>query len=108
MELCMRKISIENKEIVAENVQRQGAPPATGDRRHSVRVVAAAKGCVSRSSAWARRSVVREFWEWARCKQVSLPSVKQMAESMAALRAGTSDAVNLEGQTDAPIFVLAT
>jgi hypothetical protein len=104
----MQKISIENKQIVAENVQVQGAPPATGDRRHSVRVVAAAKGCVRRSSAWARRSLVREFWEWARCKQVTLPSVKQMAESMAALRAGTSDAINLEGRADAPIFVLAT
>jgi hypothetical protein len=104
----MQKISIENKQIVAENVQRQGAPPARGDRRSSVRLIAAAKGCARRSSAWARRSVVREFWEWARCKQVSLPSVKQMAESMAVLRTGTSDAVNLESQADAPIFVLAT
>jgi hypothetical protein len=103
----MQQISIENTQIVAENVQHQGAAPATGCRRPSLRVIAAAKGCVRRSSAWARRNVVREFWEWVRCKQVTLPSVKQMAESMAALRAGTSDAVNLKG-TDAPILVLAT
>jgi hypothetical protein len=104
----MRKISIENKQMFAENTERRGIPPATGDRRPGVRVIARMKGCVRGSLAWARRSGVREFCEWARCKQVTLPSVVQLTESIVALRTVASDEVNGEKQTEAPIFLLAT
>jgi len=104
----MQKISIENQQMFAENVQRQGTPRPRGDRRPGVRVIAATKASVRRSLAWARRSVVRECWEWMRCKQVTVPSVEQMTKSIAALRSGTSNAINAEKETDTPIFLLAT
>jgi hypothetical protein len=104
----MQKISIENNKMFAEKVRRQAVPPATGDRQLDVRVTAAVKECVRRSSAWARRRGVREFWEWARCKRVNLPSVEQLAESLAVLRSGTSDAFDSEEQAVSPIFLFAT
>jgi hypothetical protein len=104
----MQKISTQNNKVFAEKVRRQGVPPATGDRQLDVRVAAAVKECVRRLSAWARRRGVREFWEWARCKQVNLPGVKQLAESLAVLRGGTSVGFDSKEQPDAPIFLLAT
>jgi hypothetical protein len=104
----MQKITIENNQILAENLQRQATPPATGDRRLGVRVIGATRGCARRSLAWARRSGAREFWEWARCKQLTYPSVQQLAESMAALRPTALDAATSEKQADAPIFLLAS
>jgi len=104
----MQKITVENNQMLAENVQRQGNILGAGDRRLGMRAVAATKACARRSFAWARRSGVREFFEWMRCKRVTLPSVQRLAESMAALRPAASDAVNGERLTDAPIFLLAT
>ena len=104
----MQKINVENNQMLAENVQRQPISPATGDRRLGVRVMAATKGRARRSLAWVRRSSAREFWEWARCKRVTYPSVQQLSESMAALRPAASDGVTGGKQNDAPIFLLAT
>jgi len=107
-ELRMQKIFVENKQKFAGKRDKQGSPPLTGDRRLGARVVAAAKGGGRRSWAWARRSPVRELWEWARCKRMILPSVQQMAESVAALQIGDSGAINAETRPEAPIFLLAT
>lgn len=52
----------------------------------------------------ARRSCVREFWEWARCKPVTLPSVEQLVESLSHL-SGVADE---QEDTETPIFVLST
>jgi hypothetical protein len=52
----------------------------------------------------ARRSGVRELWEWSRCKRVSLPSVQQLVESLPHF----SDAADERMDTEAPIFVLST
>ena len=104
----MQKITIENNQMLAENVQRQPRPTATGDRRSGVRVVSTAKRWVRRTRLWVRRSGAREFWEWACCKQVAYPSVHQLAESIGALRPSASDAATVESHTEAPIFLLAT
>jgi hypothetical protein len=55
--------------------------------------------------AWGRRSWVREFWAWARWQRAIVPSVEQLAESIAALHASAPDAA---GDLEAPIFLLAT
>jgi hypothetical protein len=104
----MQKITIENHQLLAENVQRQPIPPASGDRRPGVRVAAATKGWVRRTRVWARRSAAREFWQWARYKKLPYPGVHQLAESIAALCPAALDATVGGTQTDGPIFLLAT
>jgi len=42
---------------------------------------------------WARQSLVRELWEWVRCKDVTLPNVRQLAESIAELPTSAVDGV---------------
>ena len=42
---------------------------------------------------WARQSLVREVWEWVRCKDVTLPNVRQLAESIAELPTSAVDGV---------------
>lgn len=49
-------------------------------------------------------SCLREFWQWARCKRVTLPSVEQLAETLSQLSTTVDDRVD----TAAPIFILST
>lgn len=51
-----------------------------------------------------RKSCVREFWEWARCKRVTLPSVEKLVKTLSQLSSATDD----RKDTAAPIFVLST
>jgi len=46
-----------------------------------------------RLHTWARQSLVREVWEWVRCKDVTLPNVRQLAESIAELPTSAVDGV---------------
>ena len=57
---------------------------------------------------WACSGWAREFWAWARSEEVTFPNVKQLTESVAALRPRASDAANAERDTESPIFLLAT
>src|SRR5271169_1629238 len=36
-----------------------------------------------RLHTWAVQSLVREVWDWVRCKDVTLPNVRRLAESIA-------------------------
>jgi hypothetical protein len=56
--------------------------------------------------ARTRRNSVRELWDWARCKNVTLPSMERLVASMNAL----DDAVGAKEslKPESPIFVLST
>src|ERR1700680_1200306 len=47
---------------------------------------------------WARQSLVREVWEWVQCKDVTLPNVRQLAESIAELPTSAVDGVVHESE----------
>jgi len=55
---------------------------------------------------WARRNPARELWDWARCKRVAGPGVKQLREALAAL--DSSDRACEDVDAESPIFLLAT
>lgn len=57
------------------------------------------KGSARKLRVWVRRSFAREFWDWARCKQVTVPSVNDLAESIAALDTGIGCRHHRTGQT---------
>jgi hypothetical protein len=56
--------------------------------------------------AW--RACRREFWALAKCPQANYPSVGQLAESIAALRACSAEPSDADNETEAPIFLLST
>jgi Sulfotransferase family len=53
-----------------------------------------------------RRNWARELWDWARCKQLNLPTVRELTSSFEAL--DSSNQGGEYGDTEAPIFLLAT
>lgn len=55
-----------------------------------------------------RQSWFREFWEWARCKNITLPNVKQLGESIAELDPRGMAELDVENEIESPIFVLST
>ncbi len=52
-----------------------------------------------------RRNSARELWDWARCRQVAPPSLKQLRETIATL--DSSAQICDEREREAPIFLLA-
>jgi hypothetical protein len=60
------------------------------------------RGLVNRT----RRNWIRELWDWARCKGVNLPTVRELTRSVEAL--GTSNQSGEYGDSEAPIFLFAT
>ncbi len=102
----MGNATFESKGINSENERPPGPPPMEGDS--GARLIAAVKGGVRESLAWARRSVAREFWDWAQRKQATVPSVNRLTESLAALQTPSLDAANRERDIEEPIFLLAT
>jgi len=50
----------------------------------------------------------RELWAWARCKGISGPSMKQLAQSIAALDARALGLHDPSSDTESPIFLLST
>jgi hypothetical protein len=53
----------------------------------------------------ARRNFASELWYWARCKQVAMPSLKQLRRTMEML--DTSDRLAESRDSESPIFLLA-
>jgi hypothetical protein len=56
----------------------------------------------------ASRDCRHELWAWARCQQVVLPNVEQLAKSLEALHMQSSDAAPAEQVTEEPVFLLST
>lgn len=54
------------------------------------------------------KSCIGELWDWRRCPRLTLPNVKQLANSLTKLRAPALDAIMAENDREAPIFVLGT
>lgn len=54
----------------------------------------------------ARRNGARELWDWARCKRLRLPTVRELTSSFEALDSSTQG--DEPGDREAPIFLLAT
>ena len=69
---------------------------------HSVR-----QTCLRRSWRSTRR-LVRNFWQWAYPRPVTLPDMERIRESIAAIEASSSNTSKQEPDTEAPIFVLAS
>ena len=83
------------------------SPTTEGDLGSGAKLIAGLKGSARGSLAWARRNQVREFWDWARCKRVTLPTVTQLAASLAALQSPSVAAINADQDVEEPIFLLA-
>jgi hypothetical protein len=104
----MEKASLEDKPVLPEGTGAYATSQAVGDVRSDGQVLATVNGSARKLWVWAHRNCAREFWDWARCKQVTVPSVNDLAESIAALDTVASDAVIDEQLDEAPIFLLAT
>ena len=57
--------------------------------------------------AWGRRNSLLEFWSWISAKKVTLPSVEQLAQALAALHVSPTDATDEGMDPEDPIFLLA-
>src|SRR6266852_2392346 len=100
----MQKASFDKRVLPKSPLQISTDPaPASGPQ---VRVVAATRNFIHELAAWTRQSCVRELWDWARCKRVTLPNVEELSKAVAALK--SSDRISQESETEAPIFLLAT
>jgi hypothetical protein len=84
---------------------RPGTDLVPSDRRVNAPVLDDARHLIRHLVARTRRNWVREMWDWARCKGVTLPSVLQMRQSTAALQSSEQDREH--GETESPIFLLA-
>ena len=56
----------------------------------------------------ASRAFAHEFHAWTQCQPLILPSVQQLADSIAALDPGDPGAPDAGAHTEAPIFLLST
>jgi len=61
---------------------------------------------ISELSHRVRRNSARELWDWARCKSVAVPSLKQLRETIAMLE--SSGQLCDDRESESPIFLLAT
>ncbi len=59
-------------------------------------------------SLWSGARHVREAWDWARCRHVSLPNVAELRKTLAALDQNTSQRQTFGENSESPIFLLAT
>lgn len=100
----MGDVSVERDRGITAAPSSYGAGPgvsgevgAASRKRHDL---------VREVVAWSKRNCVREMWDWARCKRVTVPRVEQLTEVIRVL--GNSGRVYEESETESPIFLLAT
>ena len=85
---------MENTSLESGRVSLPG-PAQSGRKRKLIRELARR----------VRRNVARELWDWARCKRVVAPSLKQLREAIATL--DSSGQVCDDCESESPIFLLA-
>jgi hypothetical protein len=101
----MQNTSFDSEREVPQYPARSDADPAPSAALSDLPVVGERR-LISRLASSARRNIVRELWDWARCKRVTVPSVQQFLETIAAI--DSSARVCEDSEAEAPIFLLST
>jgi sulfotransferase family protein len=101
----MAKKFVDREQEVCDGPARPGAVPASAAAQSDKPVIGVRRKLLSELAGRVRRNFARELWDWARCKRVAAPSVKQLCETMATLDASERDSEGSE--TETPIFLLA-
>ena len=106
----MQDTSLEGKPAFPENLLQSGTDLAPLDGSSSLGVPGKGRRLISELAHRTRRNFVRELWDWARCTRVTVPTVHQLLESLAALDSADPDREESESgaEGEAPIFLLAT
>ena len=102
----MQNISFHGERALSPDPARSNTDLGPAGTRSGTRVITGRRDFLSEVVLRSRRNCVRELWDWARCKRVSLPGAAQLAESMASLAAAGQ--VCEDSESESPIFLLAT
>jgi hypothetical protein len=89
MELQMENTSLENGRVSLPGSARSGKK----------------RKLIGELARLVRRNFARELWDWARCKRVVVPSLKQLRETIATL--DSSGQLCDDCKSESPIFLLA-
>jgi hypothetical protein len=102
----MQNTSFNSEREVPQFPARPDTDPAPSAALSDLPVVGERKRLISRLAIRARKNIVRELWDWARCKRVTVPSVQQFLETITAI--DSSARVCEDSEAEAPIFLLST
>ena len=101
----MQNKSFDRGPELSHGPARSDVSPALAVARCDMPIIEKKRKLISELARRARRNFARELWDWARCKRVAVPSLKQLRETMATL--DTSGRVREDCETESPIFLLA-
>jgi len=102
----MENTALQTERTISGIRSELGKDPVPHDAGRDRRTPPTARNFVREFVNRARRNWVREMLDWARCKSMALPTVKELEKAIAALDLVRGQ--QEEGDDECPIFLLAT